>query len=104
MIMPALRRINDPARDPSVDKAQLDSAMKVAGSEPLEEAPTPERIPPRSAEPVPIDGDLQALLTAHGVTEIPKDAPPLVPVARHRDLAESPSLQRIIRIRGIKQA
>jgi len=97
MIMPALRRINDPARDPNVDKAQLDSAMKVAGSEPLEEAPTPERIPPRSAEPVPIDGDLQALLTAHGVTEIPKDAPPLVPVARHRDLAEQ------LKKRGFRQ-
>ena len=40
MIMPALRRLGDPARDPKTDEAQLQSAMKVAGSDPLLEAPT----------------------------------------------------------------
>jgi len=91
MIMPALRRINDPARDPKVDQAQLDSAMKVAGSDALLEQPTPTRNPEQAAvqTQAPLDGDLEALLRAHGVSEFPKDAPPLVPVERLRDLAQA---------------
>ena len=89
MIMPALRRLGDPARDPKTDEAQLQSAMKVAGSDPLLEAPTAPRPATTSDTQVSPDGDLEAMLRAHGVSEFPKDAPPLVPVDRHRDLAQA---------------
>lgn len=89
MIMPALRRLGDPARDPKTDEAQLQSAMKVAGSDPLLEAPTAPRPATTSNTQVSPDGDLEAMLRAHGVSEFPKDAPPLVPVDRHRDLAQA---------------
>ncbi|HND08936.1 MAG TPA: NADH-quinone oxidoreductase subunit NuoB [Pseudomonadota bacterium] len=89
MIMPALRRLGDPARDPKTDEAQLQSAMKVAGSDPLLEAPTAPRPATTSDTQVSPDGDLEAMLRAHGVSEFPKDAPPLVPVDRHRDLAQT---------------
>ncbi|HNF95648.1 MAG TPA: NADH-quinone oxidoreductase subunit NuoB [Pseudomonadota bacterium] len=89
MIMPALRRLGDPARDPKTDEAQLQSAMKVAGSDPLLEAPTAPRPATTSDTQVSPDGDLEAMLRAHGVNEFPKDAPPLVPVDRHRDLAQA---------------
>lgn len=97
MIMPALRRVNDPARDPKLDDAQTQSAMKVAGSEALEERPTPAREGVSAPTIAKVDGDLEALLRAHGVTEIPKDAPPLVPAERHRELA------RALKDRGFRQ-
>lgn len=89
MIMPALRRLGDPARDPKTDEAQLQSAMKVAGSDPLLETPTEPRPAMASDTQVSVEGDLEAILHAHGATEFPKDAPPLVPVERHRELAQA---------------
>ena len=35
------------------------------------------------------DGDVEAVLKAHGATEIPKDAPALIPAERHVDLARA---------------
>ncbi|MGO8994396.1 MAG: NADH-quinone oxidoreductase subunit NuoB [Polyangiaceae bacterium] len=84
---PSIPRFGDAARDGALDAAQVSSAMTVTS---LERSAEPEagsvqdEPAPRTTEPA---GDLEALFRGHGVTEIPKDAAPVVPVERHVPLA-----------------
>ncbi len=93
MANPAVRRLLDPARDAAITAHQV----TLAGT------PSPDTV---DSPPLPVDAstagsadrDLEALLRDRfGVTEFPKDAPPLVDAAFHVELA------RTLRDRGFRQ-
>lgn len=88
MITPALKRLSDPSRDPKTDEAQLASALKVTGSDPLEESPTPFRETATHETAVSPNEELDAILRLHEATSA-KDAPPLLPVEKHRSFAKT---------------
>jgi NADH-quinone oxidoreductase B subunit len=82
---PSIPRLQDATRTPEHGQAQLDSAAGVTrfdGVEPLridaESAPTPELLAP----------DFEAALKEVGVTETPKEGPPLVKAEQHLALAK----------------
>ena len=85
MANPAVRRILDPARDGAITARQVE----LAGTP----SPDSEEHPPVTVEAVGAgvpSGDLQALLAERfGVTDFPKDAPPLLDPARHVELART---------------
>lgn len=89
---PSIARHVDPARDRALDDAQEQSALTVTSFDESDEPREGER---REAgeRPAPrIEGgarvdDLEALLRELGVTELPKDAAPVVPRGRHVELA-----------------
>jgi NADH-quinone oxidoreductase B subunit len=89
-ILPAIRRVADPARDPEItarQHAQAASPGDAAGESAL---PLPLPVVEVAAEaPAPVPGaDFAALLRERfGVEALPKDAPPLIPVERLLELA-----------------
>ena len=88
---PSIMRLEDPARDPALTLAQEDSALHATAQDSSDERP--EGAPPATVAPVEAEvagekGELEAILAAEfGVTEFPKDAPPIVDAARHVELA-----------------
>jgi NADH-quinone oxidoreductase subunit C len=85
---PSIPRVGDPARDAALDAAQESAAM-VASSLDRSDEPASDEVAEAPAARVAgeAEGDLDALLREHGVTETPKDAAPIVPVDRHVSLA-----------------
>jgi NADH-quinone oxidoreductase subunit B/C/D len=91
---PSITPIGAPDRDPALSGQQTAEAMRTGDSPveapcaaaPAEEgaAGDAEMAPP---PPLPLDADLEAILRAHGVDEIPAGAPPIVPLDRHVALA-----------------
>ncbi|MBX7190942.1 MAG: NADH-quinone oxidoreductase subunit NuoB [Sandaracinaceae bacterium] len=100
---PSIARIGDPERDPSLSDQQMEAASRAAESpvarpaEELEMPPVPETAPGTVAAPPTFAPELVELFQAHGVVDFPKDAPPVVPLARHVALA------RALVERGYKQ-
>jgi NADH-quinone oxidoreductase subunit B/C/D len=93
---PSIARLGDPERDPSLSEQQMEAASRPAESpaaRPFEDValpPVPETAPGSVVEAPPtFDPELAELYRAHGVTDFPKDAPPLVPLARHVSLARA---------------
>jgi NADH-quinone oxidoreductase subunit B/C/D len=65
-------------------------AAALAPSESLIARPTPPALAEDAPDaPLPEAGDLPALFRAHGATELPASAPPLIPAARHVALARA---------------
>ncbi len=89
-ILPAVGRVGDAARDPALTDAQTEAARSpgdLAGT-----VPEPRALPVFEAKadapaPEASAGFAQLLKDHFGITELPKDAPPLVPVDRHVELA-----------------
>ncbi len=83
---PSIPRVNDPARPPEQDALQIAATQSATADQmlprlvvaPLAEAP--------NVAPL-VGSDLEALLKELGVTELPKEGPPLVPANRHLELA-----------------
>lgn len=96
---PSNARLDDPLRDPALSKAQEDDAGRATGPDLLDEGGGH-----RVARPEPtrgdigaLSGDLEAILKDElGITELPKDAAPIVPKAEHARLAS--------RLRGLGYA
>jgi NADH-quinone oxidoreductase subunit B/C/D len=96
---PSNARLDDPARDPALSKAQEDDAGRATGPDLLDEGNEH-----RVARPEPTRGDigvsstdLAAILKDElGITELPKDAAPIVPKDKHAMLAS--------RLRGLGYA
>lgn len=86
---PSIARWGDPARDPGLDAAQEASAMEVSSLDRSDETgqDEPAEASHTRGGPAEGDGDLEAILREHGVTETPKDAAPVVPTDRHVALA-----------------
>ena len=95
---PSIARVGDPARDAALGEAQVASAMVASSLDKSDEDRTQDEVVDapvvRANE---LDGDLEELFREHGVTEIPKDAAPVVPAIRHVELA------RRLRDRGYRQ-
>jgi NADH-quinone oxidoreductase subunit B/C/D len=78
-------RLGDPDRDPAISAQQADEALRMA-DRPVEAADAPATAPPVAEAAT---GDLEAILRAHGATELPTNAPPLVPANQHVALAQA---------------
>jgi NADH-quinone oxidoreductase subunit C len=96
LTQPSIRRLSDPERDPTLSSRQVESAGLESPDAPeshdyvreLEVLQASEpRLAPRAAEAGAADAFQALLRDRFGVTDFPPDAPPLVDVARHRDLA-----------------
>lgn len=76
---PSVARLRDPARDPALEGQQQDAALHATEAPPSEAAP---EVEPPAREPAQADSrSLEALLRDDfGVTEVPADAAPIVPV------------------------
>jgi NADH-quinone oxidoreductase B subunit len=88
---PSVARFKDPARDPSVTLAQEEAALHAtaqdSSDERSEDAP-PVTVSPEVPRATDEAGDFEAILAGEfGVTEFPKDAPPIVEASRHVALA-----------------
>ncbi len=87
---PSVARVGDPARDPAVDDAQEAAALARTSNErsdrPASTGVAEPEPPPAASER---SDDVEAILRLHGVTELPKDAPPIVAVDRHVALARA---------------
>ncbi len=85
---PSIPRLDDKGRNPALSAQQESSAADVTmqdQSEPLVIEPA---APTQAAASSAAASDFETLLkTEFGVTELPKNGPPLVPAARHLELA-----------------
>jgi NADH-quinone oxidoreductase subunit B/C/D len=84
---PSIARLGDPARDPELSAAQLAAAGAATSTDESDETGGG-----NASAPVPLgeaapETDVESTLRALGVTEFPKDAPPIVPVEQHVELA-----------------
>jgi NADH-quinone oxidoreductase subunit B/C/D len=94
---PSVPRLTDKEYDPAraVDQiAAVLRATEAADARPSAAGPAPDATPIEALAP---DADAEAVLRAHGVTDFPKNAPPLVPAGRHLALAAA------LRQRGYRQ-
>ena len=83
---PSIPRLLDPARDPSLESQQEEAALHATEAAPSGTVPDVE--PPARAEATGVPKTFEALLRDElGLTEFPADAAPVVPVARHIELA-----------------
>ena len=95
---PGIRRLTDPARDPAITALQVELAGAISPDVAEErdflfeldvleanEPAAPRGVPAPSSAPV--DEFATLLRERFAVTEFPSDAPPLVDVARHHELA-----------------
>ncbi len=82
---PSVHRLNDPRRAPELT-AQQEGAAETATDEQLC-PPVVVPAPGQSEETVLVGADFEALSKELGVTELPKDGPPLVPPEQHLELA-----------------
>lgn len=98
---PSVMRVKDPARDPSVTLAQEEAALHATAKDSSDERPIDApaaTVAPAEARAPDADGEFEAILSGEfGVTELPKDAPPVVEAARHVELA------RRLRAAGYRQ-
>ncbi len=83
---PSVPRLIDRDYDPARGAAQIEAVLR-ATEAPIEKPSGGGAPPAAPAEADAPDGDLEALLRAHGVTDFAKGAPPVVPVGRHVALA-----------------
>lgn len=97
MILPAIKRIGDPAREEKIDAEQLASALSVAGSQMLVEVPTKPAENANSDPPSVAEDDLLSIFRAFGVGELPKDVSALVAADQHCGLA------RVLKEKGFRQ-
>lgn len=92
---PSIARLCDAARDPAIDAAQVESARNVTDAErrpaldvPMDDAAIevvePTNAPPRAGEDAT---ELEALLRDLGVDASASNGPPIVPRAKHLELA-----------------
>jgi NADH-quinone oxidoreductase subunit B len=86
---PSIARMNDPARDPALNLAQEDAAMGATSADRSEVAVREGNIEASEfVEPSKTPAEVEAILRDEfGITEFPKDAAPIVPAARHLELA-----------------
>jgi NADH-quinone oxidoreductase subunit B/C/D len=88
---PSIARVGDPSRPAELDQAQEDAAGCSTALDLDDErgaSASPENIPATNdARDPSIDEDLDGILRDHGVSEVPKDAAPVVPLTRHVALA-----------------
>ncbi len=94
--LPSIARVGDPGRDPATDAAQTVAAVRLDSS-PIARPTESAAGGANGVEAPATTGDLDSLLAAHGVTETPKDGPPLVPAEQHVALA------RALQARGFRQ-
>jgi NADH-quinone oxidoreductase subunit B/C/D len=89
---PSVPRLHDPARPAGQSDAQVEASRNATAEQmlPPEVVPMLESTAGSADAPgvAPLVGkDFAALLQELGVTELPKEGPPLVPVSRHLELA-----------------
>lgn len=85
---PSIARYCDPSRDASLNDQQIESALEASSFDRSDE----DAAEVEHEEPAPLEADqsppeLAALFAELGVTEMPKDAAPVVPADKHWDFA-----------------
>ncbi len=95
---PSIPRVGDSSRTHDLDQAQEAAAMTSTSLDlPGAANGGSEEEPAATLASTALPDDLAAIWAAHGVTEMPKDAAPLVPLAQHVALA------RTLRAAGYRQ-
>ena len=98
---PSIARLEDPARDPALNVLQEESALHATAKDSSDERPegAPSvTVAPLEPEGSGSEGEFESILASEfGVTEIPKDAPPILDAIRHVALA------RRLRAAGYRQ-
>ena len=88
---PSILRLEDPARDPALTEQQEEKALHATAQDSSDERPEgAPAVTVAAAEPEgpAQEGELEVILKDEfGVTDFPKDAPPIVAVNRHVELA-----------------
>ncbi len=89
---PSVARLLDPARDPEITARQEHAALEATSLESIDPVCAVDVRPPIAEAAAPGDGagaaDFESLLRDElGVTELPKDAPPMIAPAQHVGLA-----------------
>lgn len=89
---PSVARIGDLDRSPAQTGLQEADAMKpsdspIARPTPAEPSAAEAEVARATLSGTSLGPELEALFAEHGATEIPKDAPPLIPAGRHLALA-----------------
>ena len=82
---PSVHRLRDPRRAPELSLQQEQSAETATREQ--EVPPLTVMTPGQSEERPLLGADFAALLAELGITELPKDGPPLVPAEKHLELA-----------------
>jgi NADH-quinone oxidoreductase subunit B/C/D len=78
---PSVPRLVDAEYDPARGAEQVAAVLRA--TEPPDERPDAEPVEAVDGAATPAGADVEAVLRAHGVTELPTSAPPLVPLASH---------------------